>query len=235
MASFTKVGKRIRAQVRRRGFPSVAKTFATRTEAEKWARAIEARIDAGKAETAAATMVVGDAVDEYKRMREEGGREVDPATNVAYMLKHLDDDLGHERILDLTPGRLMQWAAKRKEEGAGPYTVNMELSCLGTMLRHVASFLNLQLPDVTGQARPLLLHMHLIGGGNRRTRRPTEDELAAVLAWVRERDEWVEGRGQIVGDAKVTLWPGVVPAADKGERVKRGTFTPVTAPLKKSD
>ncbi len=30
--------------------------------------------------------------------------------------------------------------------------------------------------------------MQLIGGGNRRTRRPTEDELTAVLAWVRERD-----------------------------------------------
>jgi hypothetical protein len=66
--------------------------------------------------------------------------------------------------------------------------------------------------------------------------RPITDEIkAAVLAWVRERDEWVENRGQIVGDAKVTLWPGPIPPAEKGERVKRGTFIPVTAPAKKSD
>ena len=71
----------------------------------------------------------------------------------------------------LTPARLVQWASKRKTEGAGPYTVNMELSCLGTTLRHVASFLNMQLPDVSGQARPLLLHLQLIGGGARRARR----------------------------------------------------------------
>jgi hypothetical protein len=63
----------------------------------------------------------------------------------------------------------------------------------------------------------------------------TDDIKAAVLAWVRERDEWVENRGQIVGDAKVTLWPGPIPPAEKGERVKRGTFIPVTAPPKKAD
>jgi integrase len=91
-------------------------------------------------------------------------------------------------VTDLTPARLVQWASARKEQGAGPYTVNMELSALGTTLRHAASFMNLQLPDVTGQARPLLLHLQLIGAGNRRTRRPTDDELAAVLKWVQEKD-----------------------------------------------
>lgn len=51
----------------------------------------------------------------------------------------------------------------------------------------------------------------------------------AVLAWVRERDEWVEGRGQIVGDATVVAWPFEVPDGD--ERIQRGgTFIPVTKP-----
>lgn len=63
--------------------------------------------------------------------------------------------------------------------------------------------------------------------------RPIPDEArAAVLAWVRERDEWVAGRGQVVGDAKVTVWPGPLPASAGGERVKGGTFIPVTAPAK---
>ncbi len=59
-----------------------------------------------------------------------------------------------------------------------------------------------------------------------------DEARAAVLAWVRERDEWVAGRGQVVGDAKVTVWPGPLPAAAGGERVKGGTFIPVTAPAK---
>jgi hypothetical protein len=62
--------------------------------------------------------------------------------------------------------------------------------------------------------------------------RPITDEAReAVLAWVAERNEWVEGRGQIVGEAKVTVWPG--PIAKKGaDRVQGGSFIPVTAPPK---
>jgi integrase len=103
------------------------------------------------------------------------------------MLQHLEDDLGHEQVTALTPARLAKWASVRKTEGAGPWTVNQELSALGTVLRHAASFGNLTLPDVTGQARPLLLHLQLIGAGVRRTRRPTNDELQAVLDYVHAR------------------------------------------------
>jgi hypothetical protein len=60
----------------------------------------------------------------------------------------------------------------------------------------------------------------------------TEEARAAVLAWIAERNEWVEGRGQVVGDAKVTVWPGPLPASAGGERVKGGSFVPVTAPAK---
>lgn len=65
--------------------------------------------------------------------------------------------------------------------------------------------------------------------------REISDEVReAVLAWVRERDGWVESRGQVVGDAKVAVWPGPLPKGEE-ERVKRGTFIPVTGPAKKSD
>jgi hypothetical protein len=57
----------------------------------------------------------------------------------------------------------------------------------------------------------------------------TEVAKEAVLAWVRERDEWVEGRGQIVGDATVQVYPEDVPEGE--ERIARGgTFFPVTKP-----
>jgi integrase len=187
MASIIKVGGKWRAQVRRKHYPPQTRTFEVKAEAERWARDIETRMDAGKAPRSAELVKVGDLIDEYKRMREDGGRPVDPTTNTSYMLQHLKDDLGHEAVTELTPARLVEWGGMRKKQGAGPYTVNMELSCLGTTLRHAASFMNLQLPDVTGQARPLLLHLELIGAGARRKRRPTEDELSAVLAHVERR------------------------------------------------
>jgi len=61
--------------------------------------------------------------------------------------------------------------------------------------------------------------------------RPITDEAkAAVQAWVQERMEWVADRGQTIGQAKVVVYPGTVPAGK--ERVSHGTFIPVTAPHK---
>jgi hypothetical protein len=58
----------------------------------------------------------------------------------------------------------------------------------------------------------------------------TEAAREAVLASVSERDEWVRDRGQVVGDARVTAWPGPLPASARGERIRGGTFVPVTTP-----
>lgn len=63
--------------------------------------------------------------------------------------------------------------------------------------------------------------------------RPISDELrAAVLAWVAERNEWVESRNQVVGEAKLTVWPGPLPKPN-AERVQSGSFVPVSAPPKR--
>jgi hypothetical protein len=51
---------------------------------------------------------------------------------------------------------------------------------------------------------------------------------AAVLAWIAERNEWIEGRGQTIGECTVHVWPGDLPAGET-ERVKDGRFFPVSA------
>lgn len=54
----------------------------------------------------------------------------------------------------------------------------------------------------------------------------TEAAREAVLAWVKEREEWVADRGQVIGEAVVTVWPGPVPPGES--RVQRGgRFVPV--------
>jgi hypothetical protein len=90
-----------------------------------------------------------------------------------YTLKQLKANLGELRAAALSVDDLVGWAKKRRDEGAGAYTVNCDLSKLGTVLRYAGD----GLPDVIGAARPKLSHLGLIGGGGKRERRPTEDEL----------------------------------------------------------
>jgi integrase len=197
MAHIIQIGNRWRAQVRARsaeGRKSTAKTFDSKVEAERWARRIETELDDQKVKQALGVKLggtsanLGELIRAYRRIRDELGRPIDPASNTYYMLQHLEDDLGSEMVSDLTPARIVKWAKMRKAEGAGGYTVNMELSQLGTVLRHCSSFMQLQLPDVVGAARPLLNYGQLITGGGRRTRRPTQEELAALLAHLDAKD-----------------------------------------------
>lgn len=139
-------------------------------------------------------MTEGAPGDHYRKLRMEIGRPIEPTTNTHYMLEHLKEDMGPELVRELTPPRLTKWAQTRQKEGAGGYTINMELSQLGTVIRHTASFLQITLPDVVGQARPMLHYAQLITGGGRRTRRPTEDELTRVIAYI-------EPRNRVVADA----------------------------------
>lgn len=63
------------------------------------------------------------------------------------------------------------------------------------------------------------------------TRTISDEAKEAVSAWIAERNEWVASREQIVGDARIQVWPGPLPAG-KTERVISGSFIPVVAPKK---
>lgn len=185
MASILKIGESWRALVRRKGQPVYCKTFRTKTQAEAWARQIEVDIDAGKAPAPSAvvgrTLLLSAVIDEYRDLRARS-RPISDSSNEHYMLRHLSAGLGERDSARLTPQDLVGYCTMRSEEGAGPYTCNMEMSKLGTALRYGAMALRVTLPDVVGAARPLLSHLGLIGGGGKRERRPTEDELQAVVA-----------------------------------------------------
>lgn len=181
MASIALIRGKWRALVRRKGRKSICKTLPTKAAAEKWARGIEAQIDQGAPVDAAGAITVSAAIAKYRALRSRS-RPVLDTSNEHYMLNHLEDAIGELVVAALTPQDLVGFAQLRADEGAGPYTVNMEVSKLGTVLRFAGAAWNVALPDVVGQARPLLWHLHLIGGGGKRDRRPTEDEFHRLLA-----------------------------------------------------
>ncbi|MFP6687539.1 MAG: hypothetical protein VB934_22660 [Polyangiaceae bacterium] len=60
------------------------------------------------------------------------------------------------------------------------------------------------------------------------SREITDEARAAVDAWIAERQEWVESRGQIIGDATINVWPSDLPEGTT-ERIILGSFIPITA------
>jgi integrase len=126
-------------------------------------------------------LTIGQLIQTYRELREKS-RPILDTTNEHYMLRHLQQGLGECQVESFTPQHLAAWCQMRAEEGAGPYTINMEVSKLGTVLRYAAVASRITLPDVVGQSRPLLAHLGLIGGGGKRERRATEDELHRIMA-----------------------------------------------------
>lgn len=198
MASILQINGRWRALVRRKGQPTFCQTFGTKAQAQAWARQIEADIDRGNAPRADAvlgrTVLVSDLVATYRKLRDQA-RPIRDDSNEHYMLKAVVRLLGDLDAARLQVSDLVAFCKQRAEEGAGPYTINMDLGKLGTVMRLTAAHLKLQLPDVVAQARPLLSHMHLIGGGGKRERRPNDDELRHILSWLAEH------KGRLYADA----------------------------------
>lgn len=192
MASIIPLAGKWRALIRRKGHPSYCQTFSTKAQAVAWARQIEANIDRGRAPDARAVLgrvyTLANCIADYRKLR-GASRPVADDSNEHYMLRAIERLLGSIDVTVLQPADLVAFCQARAEEGAGPYTCNMDIGKLGTVLRLVSVHKRLALPDVVGQARPLLAHMGLIGGGGKRERRPNDDELTRIIAMMAERGQ----------------------------------------------
>lgn len=206
MASICKIDGKWRALIRRQGHKPISKRFDTKAKAAEWARGIEAQIDAGMAPKVPSRQTVGDLIGEYRRLRSLQ-RPILDTSNEHYVLRQLAANLGELRADALTVDDLVGWAQRRRDEGAGAYTVNCDLSKLGTVFRYAGN----GLPDVIGEARPKLTYLGLIGGGGMRERRPTLDELQRITAWL------AENRGQLFADV---VEFGVHTAMRRGEMAR---------------
>ncbi|WP_322105883.1 site-specific integrase [Paraburkholderia sp. J41] len=188
MASILPIGNRWRAQVRRSGGKSISKTFATKRAAEMWAREIESEIDRGGG-VEPATVTVGEMIRKYREARKESGRPILEKSNEDYMLDRLDGEFKSDFAAKLTTERIVGFAQKRRKAGAGGATVDMDISKLGTVIRHMASLLGITVPDAVTAARPSLRHLRLIATAARRERRPSPEEIEKIFEWFAEHPE----------------------------------------------
>jgi len=167
-----------RVRVRVKGQPEVCRTFKSEREAVAFKKSSERGLKLGR--PVAAAITVAECVRAFRKLREPG-KPIKPGSTEHIMLCHIEDGIGSVQVDKLTPDRLADWCAERSADGAGPVTMGMEVSKLGTVLRYAAAWMHVTFPDVVGCARPLLAYQGLVGTSKRRERRPTPAELAAVL------------------------------------------------------
>ncbi len=116
-----KRGVRWKAVIRRRGYPPASQSFDRKTDAEKWARGIEARIEAGKFrdESQARRHTVGELIDRY--IAEIIPQKKAGAVQV-FQLRQWQSELGLLRLSELTPDRIIKARDKlaKRDGNDGP-------------------------------------------------------------------------------------------------------------------
>jgi integrase len=184
MATFTKRGTRWRAQVRRVGQSLLSKTFASRADAQAWARDIEHKIDRGQTIDPGRKFKFSEIAAAYRQHLSSKGM----GRPKSQALDKIEKLLGHRRLIELKTSVFIDFCKTREVEGAGPATILQDLSYVGTMLRHGGALIGAEHAASTAitaldAARSTLRHSGRIAKGEERDRRPTEEEINRLIAY----------------------------------------------------
>lgn len=134
MATISKRATGYQAQVRRKGFPAISKAFASKRDAESWARQIESEMDRGAYldRSEAERTTFGDLLDRY-------AKEVTPfkksAASEGQRIKRFlrEDRLVYYKTTALSGKLIAEWRDKRLLVVSGS-TVNRELNLISHVI-----------------------------------------------------------------------------------------------------
>jgi hypothetical protein len=134
MASILKVGSTWRAQVRRRGHKSISETYATKAQAQVWARKIEAQMDARtfSDERGLANLTLKLLIDWYCEVI-GGSRPF--GKNKTSVLNMWRREHGEVKLSDVTASYLTTYVRNRRNRGVSGITISIDLTYLGGVLK----------------------------------------------------------------------------------------------------
>lgn len=182
MATFQRRGTRWRAIVRKKGHPSQSKTFTTKARAQAWVKHVE-----GEFENAAAgvlpPLTIEEVLDRHdahlERISSRGRKNKTAANNLK---KGLDTEM---LVTRLDYADLAEYCTTRLEvDGVQPSTVKYDMMHLSGAITTcvVEEVLPVTLQAKMSNWRKGLYRAGLIGDPTARDRRPTNEELAELLA-----------------------------------------------------
>lgn len=174
MAYIEKRGETWRAQIRRKGYPSLSASFDTRADAQRWATEIEgdmsrARfVDIREAEQT----TVAEALKRYRREvtdYKKGARQENIRID-----RWLEDPLSSKSLATLKSSDLAAWRDARLKEGKATSTVRLNLAIISHLYTVAAKEWGIQ-----GITNPCM-SLRMPKPGKSRDRRPTSAELTRV-------------------------------------------------------
>ena len=99
-----------------------------------------------------------------------------------HTLFRLREDIGKTKIDHITREFLVDFAKRRAKSGAGPFTIGIDISFLGTVMEHAAAVHGIKVPtDQLRLGRIALHRLGLVAKSAERDRRPTDEELAQII------------------------------------------------------
>jgi integrase len=123
----------------------------------------------------------------------------------AMCLEKLKSDLGREKLIGLTRERLIAYGKARANQGAGPVTLAMDLGYIRTILVHAAAVHGVEVPtEQVTLARIALRRLGLVGKGDERDRRPTQNELELIIDYYENNPRQMIPLGRLVKFAVAT-------------------------------
>ena len=134
-------------QIRRKGIKTLVKTFATRTDAKKWARTIERELDQGNCidYSEANRLTLGDLFKRYihenKHKKNKSWKMYEFRTNIL-----LKDTIADTNLLRLSSRYLSEFKDRKRKE-VGPSTYNKYLSLISVVIETAIREWGIYLPN----------------------------------------------------------------------------------------
>ncbi len=194
-----------RVQVRRKG-RYVGETFLRRDDARRWALDVERQIDRGETPSPsriARLQTFGDLVDLHVEDMCAVGKA--PRRSKAATLDMLKRELGRSNMVELDRERLIRFGRNRAKQGAGPVTLGIDIGTIKLVLSHAAAVHGLPVRvEPVDMARLALKRLSLVGKGEERDRRPTQEELDQLVGHLNSNDRQIIPVGDIIQFAVAT-------------------------------
>ncbi len=174
MATYTIIGNKVRAQIRRSGMPSIAQTFDDKTEAKKWATKTEAAIDSGKkiGVHGKTGVTLAQAIDRYLDEKK------DMSVSTVYIFGYLRNGLGKILLEKLTTNDIVAYIQGKNFGGVSGAS---HFSFLKSVLKKAKFGWKYHVPDIINDACDTLKELELTGKSKPRNRLPTSSELQLLL------------------------------------------------------
>jgi integrase len=186
MASFSYRGNRWQVRVRRKGHPTETRSFATRQDAEKWARALEADMDRGVYAPVgeAQRITLGDLIERYLievTPTLKGAKE--DTIRLRAMMRHPMCKLV---LTAVTPTKVAKFRDERLQQVSSS-TVIRDLACLSAIISHARREWSINIENPVSRVRK----PSAAAGRDRVLTRAEEARLLDALRPMGRRSPWL--------------------------------------------